>query len=302
MKRLVVLLPVVALLAGACTFKKSEPGSASNPLKLYFVPSIEAKVIEANSDIIKKYLETNTPYKFEVSIPQSYVAVVEAFGAKRADIAALNTFGYVLANQKYGAQARLTVIRFGKTTYSGQIVVRSDSKISDLKDLTGKKFAFVDPSSTSGYLLPMKMFNDMGIKLKDTVFGGKHDSVISMVYQKQVDAGATFYSPEENGEIQDARRLVKTQYPDVEKQIKILKLTSEIPNDPIVFRADLPEEVKTKVTDALIAFVATPDGKAAFKALYGVTDLQKSSDKEYDGVREMLKSLNLEAEKLLNKK
>jgi phosphonate transport system substrate-binding protein len=71
---------------------------------------------------------------------------------------------------------------------------------------------------------------DKGIQLKDSVFAMKHDSVITMMYQKQVDAGATFYSPPENGKIEDARRLVLQQYPDVEEKIKNQKALEELFN------------------------------------------------------------------------
>ncbi len=300
LKKLLVLSFAV-LAISACTKKEQPLGSAENPIKLFFVPSVDAKLIGENSEIIKKYLEANTPYKFSVSVPASYVAVVEAFGTARADIASLNTFGYILANEKYGVQALITVLRFGSDTYQAQIIAKADSKIADIKDLAGKKFAYVDPASTSGYLLPAKMFKDNSVEPKETVFANKHDNVVTMVYQGQVDAGATFYSPPEEGKIQDARRLVLTQFPDVEKKIKIVKLTEAIPNDPIAFRKDLPEEMKGKVADAIIAFVKTPEGKDAFHAMYGVTDLTRSTDAKYDGVREMLKSLGKSANDLMKK-
>ncbi len=301
MKKLLALSFAILAVA-ACTKKEQPLGSAENPIKLFFVPSVDAKLIGEKSEIIKKYLETNTPYKFSVNVPASYVAVVEAFGTARAEIASLNTFGYILANEKYGVQALITVLRFGSDTYQAQIIAKADSKITEIKDLAGKKFAYVDPASTSGYLLPAKMFKDSAVEPKETVFANKHDNVVTMVYQGQVDAGATFYSPPEEGKIHDARRLVLTQFPDVEKKIKIVKLTDSIPNDPIVFRKDLPEEMKTKVADALVAFVKTPEGKDAFHAMYGVTDLARSTDAKYDGVREMLKSLGKSANDLMNKK
>lgn len=296
--RALLLLAILAL-SGGCTFKKAEVGSAENPIKLFFVPSVDAKVIDASSKDIKTFLEANTPYKFTIKIPQSYIAVVEAFGSKQADVAALTSFGYVLANEKYGAEARLTVIRFGKSTYQAQILARQDSKIQNLDDLTGKRIAFVDPASLSGYLLPMKLIKDAGIKIGETVFAMKHDNVVAMIYQGQVDAGATFYSPPADGEIQDARRLVKTQFPDVESKVKIVKLTEDIANDPIVFRKDLPEDMKTTITDAFLKFVATPAGKESFQKLYGVTDLQRATDKDYDNIRTMLKTLGQSAADLM---
>jgi phosphonate transport system substrate-binding protein len=282
-----------------CTIKKAELGTERNPVKLFFIPSVDAKVIEDNSKIFKNYLESVTPYKFEVSIPQSYVAVVEAFGTKKADIAAFTTYGYILAHEKYGVEARLTVLRHGSADYKSQFVTRKDSGINTLADLNNQKVAFVDPASASGYLLPLKTLKDKKVTIKETVFAGKHDNVISMVYNKQVKAGATFWSPEDEQGIQDARRLVKTQYPDVEEKIKILDLTDSIPNDPIVFRKELSDEMKNKIEEAFLKFIATPEGKDAFKKIYGVDGLKKSSDKDYDGVRLMLKELGQDAADLL---
>ncbi len=302
-----ILLVATAVFTTGCTKKTAELGSAENPVKLHFVPSVDAKVIEENSKAFKDYLEKNTPYKFEITIPQSYVAVVEAFGTKRADIAAFNTFGYILAHDKYGVEAKMTVLRHGLATYQSQFIVKADSNIKKIEDLAGKKVAFVEPASTSGYLLPLKTLKEKNIDPKETVFAGKHDNVVSMVYTGQVDAGATFYSPpfkDDKGvmQMEDARRLVLTQYPDVEAKVVILSLSEPITNDPIVFRKDMPEEMKTKIVDTMISFVGTPDGKAAFKAIYGITDVKRATDADYDVARAMLKSSGQSAEELLTKK
>ncbi|MFN7455538.1 MAG: phosphate/phosphite/phosphonate ABC transporter substrate-binding protein [Pseudobdellovibrionaceae bacterium] len=306
MKRLAqVLSSIVALgitlsLTG-CTINKGELGSEKNPIKLFFVPSVDTKVIEENSKLFKAHLEKETGYKFKVEIPHSFIAVVEAFGSKQADVASINTFGYILAHDKYGAEARLTVLRHGLATYQAQFLAKADGPIKSLADFNGKKMAFVDPSSASGFLLPKKVLNDKGIKPAEEVFAMKHDSVVSMIYQGQVDGGATFYSPEHEGKIQDARRLVKTQYPDVEQKIKIVELTEAIPNDPIIFRKELTEEMKKKITDAFVSFVATPEGKATFEKVYGVTDLKVATDADYEPVRVMLKSIGKTADELLKK-
>ncbi|MFN9067805.1 MAG: phosphate/phosphite/phosphonate ABC transporter substrate-binding protein [Bdellovibrionales bacterium] len=286
-------LVMIAMALTSCTGSRGELGTEKNPIKLYFVPSVDAKVIEDNSKIFRTFLEKNTPYKFEVSIPQSFVAVVEAFGTKRADVAAMNTFGYALANKKYGAEARLTVLRHGSATYQAQFITRADSKIKKIEDLEGKKMAFVDPASTSGYLVPLKTLKDKNIKPKETVFAMKHDSVVSMVYQGQVDAGATFYSPPSEGKIEDARRLVKTQYPDVEEKVVIVELSKPVPNDPIVFRKDLTEDMKTNIAKAFKDFVQTPEGKKAFQEIYGVTDLKDANDGDYQATLKMYDDLGV---------
>lgn len=287
------ILVVVGMLGlfSSCTRDRGELGSEKNPIKFFFVPSVDAKLIEDTSVVLEKYLEANTPYKFTISIPSSYVAVVESFGTKRADVASINTYGYAMAHEKYGVEARLMTQRYGESTYKAQFLAKSDSKIKKLSDLNDKKIAFVDPASVSGYLLPLKYLMDRGIKPKDTMFAMRHDNVVSMIYQGQVDAGATFHSPPVGKDIQDARRLVLAQYPDVEKKISIIELTSEIPNDPIVFRKDLSEEMKKTITDALIKFSTTTEGLAVLKKLSSVTGLIPCTDKDYETTREAIKVL-----------
>ena len=58
-----------------CTRKTAELGSKKNPVKLYFVPAVDALVLETNAQKFKEYLEKNTPYTFEISIPQSFIAL-----------------------------------------------------------------------------------------------------------------------------------------------------------------------------------------------------------------------------------
>lgn len=300
LRSLVFTILVSGLIVG-CTRDRGEIGSQQNPIKFFFVPSVDVKVIEDTSKVLEKYLEANTPYKFKISIPTSFIAVVEAFGTNRADVASINTFGYILAHEKYGTEAHLTVIRHGESTYKAQFISKEGSGIKKLEDFKGKKIAFVDPASTSGYLLPLKILKDRNIEPKDSMFAMRHDSVVSMIYQGQVDGGATFYSPPADGEIQDARRLVKTQYPDVEEKIKIVELTPPIPNDPIIFRKDLPDKVKEAVVAALKEFVDTPEGKDVLQKLSSVTGFVDATDKDYDKVREMLKSLGKSASELVKK-
>lgn len=304
MNRALILAAVFTSLVFSisCTRRdRGEIGSANNPIKLFFVPSVDVKVIEDTSEDLKKYLEAHTPYKFTVKIPPSFVAVVEAFGTKRADVASINTFGYIMAHDRYGVEARLTVIRHGESTYKGQFLTRTDGPIKKIEDLEGKSIAYVDPSSTSGYLLPLKVLKDKGIKPKESTFAMRHDTVVSMIYQGQVDAGATFYSPPADGEIQDARRLAKTQYPDIEEKIKILELTDPIPNDPVVFRKELPEEVKSTIVQALEDFVKTEEGLDTLKKLSSVTGFVRATDEDYAPVRKLLKDLGKSANELVRK-
>ena len=292
--KLYVLLFTLICFVG-CTQSK-ELGSKDNPFKFYIVPAQDVIALGEAGKKLKVFLEKETGMSVEVELPVNYIAVVEAFGSKRADAAIINTFGYIIANEKYGVQARLKLINRGRDEYYGQIIARVDGP-KTLKDLNGKKFAFVDPASTSGYLLPLRLFKQENIKIKDFMFAGKHDTVVQAVYQKQVDAGATFYTPpDDDGTPKDARWILRTQYPDIFEKIKILKLTGPIPNDPVAFRKDVPEELKQKISDAIIKYIRTAEGKEVLFGMYHITDFKPASDKDYDIVRGYLKDLGKSAD------
>lgn len=290
---------VMALLFTACV-KEEKLGTTNNPVKLYFTPSVDSDTITSNSDHFVKFLEKETGMAFKTGIPTNYVAVVEAFGSNRADIGVMNSFGYIMANNKYGAEAKLKVIRYGEDHYRGQIIAHVDSGIKTVKDIDGKKFAFTDPSSTSGFMFPKKILNEHKAEPANTTFAIKHDNVVTMIYQKQVDAGATYYSPpSKDGKIRDARSRVKTQFPDVEDKVKIIEITEAIPNDPFVFRKDLPTDVVTKFVAAVKKYLTTEKGKEIFKNIYSVEGVVDATDADYDGLRTMIKSINLDTEKLI---
>lgn len=282
-----------------CT-SNTQVGTEKNPIKLFLIPGQDSQVLEDNGKKVTQYLQAKTKLFYDIKVPSSYIAVVEAFGSKKADVAIMNTFGYILAHDKYGVEAKLMGIQFGEKFYQGQIITRK-GHIKKFEDLDGKKFAFVDPASASGFLMPIDLMKKKNIKPKEFVFAGKHDTVVTMVYQKQVDAGATFYTPTKDGKPQDARKLVLTQFPDVFEKIEILKLTDPIPNDPIVFRSELDPEIKNKIKEALIDYLNTEDGKSTFMKLYNMNGVISVDDTHYDQVRATLKNLGKEAQDFIKK-
>ena len=293
------LLLVAVSISAFSAFAEDKLGSRDNPIKIFFTPSVDANTIATNSVSFLRFMEKETGLYFKSGIPSNYVAVVEAFGSNRADVAVMNSFGYLLANSKYGAEAKLKALRHGKDYYAGAIYVSEKSGIKTLKDLNGKKFAFTDSSSTSGYLYPLKIFNDSKVKLGNTIFAIKHDNVITMVYQGQVDAGAAFYSDPFDGKMKDARERVLTQFPDVEKKVKVLKITDKIPNDPFVFRKGMDPAITNKIITGLMKYIGTEEGKKTFNNIYAIDGIVPATNKDYDSLRAVIKAANVDVGSLV---
>jgi phosphonate transport system substrate-binding protein len=305
-KYIIYFIPIISFIVYSSVRDLNEGalGTRSNPIKIYFTPSVDAKRISFNAKALVDYLEKETGYYYTTAVPASFVAVVEAFGTDKVDIAAINTFSYLMAHAKYGAEAKLRIVRDNnQTSYKGQFITRYDSGIDSLQDINGRSFAYVDPSSTSGYILPKAMLDRMDIKPSETVFAMRHDNVVTMVYQGQVAAGATYYAPPDpqTGEILDARMRVEKQFPDVAKKIKIIGFTEDIPNDPWVFRKNMNKEMENKIIKALIKFVHTDSGKKAMYDIYDIVGLIPTKDSDYDKLRKLLEEQHISFENLVKK-
>jgi phosphonate transport system substrate-binding protein len=277
-------------------------GSAANPLKMAFVPSADSQKVLASGQPLADLLSQQTGLSFTVSVPTSYAAVIEAMGAENVDVGWLAPFAYVLAHDKFNSQVVLASVRGGSKTYTGQIITHVDSGINYLRDLPGKKFAFVDPGSASGYLYPSALLSGNGIDPKtafsESIFAGGHDKVVIAVYNRQVDAGATF-GDSVPGVTTDARTTVVSTLPDVMEKVKVIAVTDPIPNDTVSVRAGLPAELTAQVRDGLLAVAQTDQGKQLLRDLYNINGLATADDSEYDSVRRAASTLGLNLEQEL---
>ena len=262
-------------------------GSAENPLRMMFVPSGDAQVILKGGREIGQFLQKETGLHFKTSVATSYAAVIEAMGAGKVDVGWLATFSYVLAHDKYGVELLLVVQRFGSPFYRGQIMVSAESGIKNLAGLKGKRFAFVDPASTSGHLYPKTLLLSQGFDpelfFKKSVFAGSHNAVVLSIYKGEVDGGAAY---------DGSRSAVAKTFPDVFDKVKVLTYTKEIPNDTVSVRKELSGNLKVKIREGLKAISHSPEGSKVLKKLYGIsgfTDL----DGLFDPVREASRLLNL---------
>ena len=214
-------------------------------------------------------------------------------GAGKAHIGWLNTFNYVLAHEKYGVDVALVTVRYGSTSYKGQIIVRADSGIKSLQDLKGKVMCWVDPNSTSGYIVPRIMLMANGIDpdkdFAKTIEAGSHNNVVTQVYNGECDAGATYV---------DARSSVEKDLPDVKEKVVVLATTSDIPNDNVSFIKDFPQDLREQIVNALLEISKTEEGKQALNELYSIEGLEPANDSFYDAFRAELSKAGINIEEL----
>ncbi|MBC3252340.1 phosphonate ABC transporter substrate-binding protein [Serratia fonticola] len=191
----------------------------------------------------------------------------------------------------------------GVHSYHSVVVVKTDSPYQSLDDLKGKPFAFADPDSTSGYLIPDYAFrNQLGGNVDNQynhffssiTFSGGHEQDILGVLNGQF-AGAVTYSSmtgdRNSGYSASAfHSLMRMGYPDLMKQIRIIWQSPPIPSGPILVSNALPAEFKSKVV-AAIKNLDTDDHACFIKAVGGPLHISQGSVADFQLIIDMKREL-----------
>ncbi|WP_411841649.1 phosphonate ABC transporter substrate-binding protein [Serratia fonticola] len=191
----------------------------------------------------------------------------------------------------------------GAHSYHSVVVVKADSPYHSLDDLKGKPFAFADPDSTSGYLIPDYAFrqklggnvdNQYHRFFSSITFSGGHEQDILGVLNGQF-AGAVTYSSmtgdHDSGYSASAfRSLIRMGHPDLMKQIRIIWQSPPIPSGPILVSNTLPAEFKAKVIRA-IKKLDTDQHACFIKAVGGPLHLSQGSAADFQFIIDMKREL-----------
>ncbi len=175
----------------------SDPKKLVNPSTLIFsyTPVEDPAVYQKAWDGFLKNLEKVTGKKVVFFPVQSNAAQYEAMRSGRLHVAGVNAGGNALAVNCAGfvpfAMMAAPDNSFG---YEMEIIVPADGPIKTPADLKGRKVAFTDATSNSGFKAPSAILKaDFNLEAKrdfEPVFSGKHDNSILGVVNKDYEAAA----------------------------------------------------------------------------------------------------------------
>jgi phosphonate transport system substrate-binding protein len=163
----------------------------------------------------------------------------------------------------------------GSTGYYSIGFARADSGITSMEDAAGKSFAFADPNSTSGYLVPAaelaETYGTLEEYFASVVFSGGHEQTIVGVANGDFDAGVSWadgLGNWEDGYNSGAfRRASDAGLVNMSDLVEIWK-SALIPEGPMVVRSALPQDVKDTVTQ-LTADLWETDPECAYGVAAG---------------------------------
>jgi len=284
-RRILLALTAALLISPAWGQGTAKPGV----LTVGFIPAEDSRAMVRQSQAILDIVAKHTGMKIDAFVGSDYNATIEALRAGHVDVALLGPFSYVLATTVAPVEAfAVTVIaRTMQPSYKSIIIAAKDSPINSLADLKGKTFAFVDPGSTSGFMVPSAAFIKAGITpekdFKQVMYSGGHDATIVSVGSGKVDAGSVADRIYERG---CAKGLADCN------KLKVVWTSPAIPNDPLLYRKTLPEDLKAKIREAFFSVK-----NLAFGEMGTVARFDPATDKDYDPIRDIASALKLDLRK-----
>lgn len=255
---------------------------AGEPVKIGVAAMISPKETVRYYKQLIDYVGTKLGSPVEMVQKESYDEMDGMLERGDVQVAFLCSGPYVKDHAKFGAELLVAPQSYGKPFYNAYIIVHKDSPIKDLAGLRGKKFAFTDPKSNTGKIVPTYMVGKEFGVTPDTFFGQviytrSHDKSVEAVAKKMVD-GASIDSL-----IYDYAAKKDPTYTSL---TRIMKKSPSYGIPPLVVRKGMDPALKNKLKNILLDMHTDPAGKAILDGIM-VDKFIVPKDSDYNSVREM---------------
>ncbi len=273
MKQLLALLAVTA-----ATVTPAFAQDAIKEFNLGILGGENAQDRITSNECYRKKIEDALGVPVKVFTPADYDGVIQGLLGGTLDMAWLGASAYAKTylTDPEAVEVKLTKENLnGSTGYYSIGFTRKDTGIASMDAAKGKVFAFAEPNSTSGYLVPAAeltaKYGDLAKYFKEVKMSGGHEQTIVGVANGDFDAGVSWADGVGNWEDGYAsgafRKAADAGLVDMNNIVEIWRSTL-IPEGPMVVRKALPADVKDKVT-TLTADLWETDKECAYGVAAG---------------------------------
>ena len=278
-------------LTALLTLAPALPASAADPswpkeVTFAILSTESAPEIARRWTPVLAQLEKDLGITVKHTLATDYRGTIEALKFKKAELGWLGPKAYVEAStNNYANVEPIAQVRAqnGSLGYRSCLIAHADSDVFTPEDMAGKTFAFNDPNSTSGYLVPQTFFmTEMNIDprkyFSKVTFSGSHEASILAVASKKVDVAST--------NLPDMQQLTR-EGKVTRGALRVIWVSKLIPNDPVVVRKDLPASLRQAVQESLVSMKErVPEAFAQGGAFFG-GGFVKADAAKYQIVRDL---------------
>jgi phosphonate transport system substrate-binding protein len=292
---LCVCVVVLATILSAC--KKQDPpqafsepvkplqprhsGAAVKPLRIGMGAMITPREGFVYYKQFKVYIEEKLGLPVQLVDRGSYDEINSLLETKEIDAAFVCAGPYVECKERFGLQLLAMPLVKGKPLYHAYIIVPAGSPARKLEDLRGKSFAFTDPKSNTGTLVPTYMLSKINETPQHffgkTAFTYGHDKSIRAVAEGIVDAASV------DSLIWEYMAL---KNPELTAKTRIMLRSEPYGIPPFVVRPGLDETVKKRLKEILLEAADDEEGRRVLKGMM-IDRFVAGDDSNYDTIRGM---------------
>jgi phosphonate transport system substrate-binding protein len=216
---------------------------------------------------------------------KTYAEIDELLKKGQIDLAFICSGPYVADRNKFGFEALAVPEIHGSHFYRSYLIVNKESPIHRLEELKGHTFAFTDPDSNTGRLVPTywlaKMHERPETFFSRIVYTYSHDNSIMAVARNLVD-GATV-----DGLIW---KFYQQKNPTFTSKTRIIKKSEPFGMPPLVASRNLPDKTKERIRRILFSMHQDPEGKKILAELM-IDRFIAPQEGWYDNLRQIYRQM-----------
>ena len=242
--------------------KTDSSQSGSNELRVAVAAMISPKETLVYYEELLNYIGKEVGYRVVLIQRKTYSEVNELFPKRLIDLAFVCSGPYANEQGKYEFEGLATPIVRGKPYYQSYLIVPKNSSYDSLEDLRGKIFAFTDPDSNTGTLVPrfwLFQRNETPESFFNRItYTYSHDNSILAVAKGLVDGAAVdghkweFYS---------------AKNPYFTSKTRVIKKSDYFGSPPLVASSFLQPQLKSRIQNAVLTMHKSADGEKILKSL-----------------------------------
>lgn len=275
------VLSVLALLLISLCFTLHPVEAKDPPLRIGLTAVTVEDFLQLHKHLIH-YISKKLGIPVELVFRKGYQEMNDLLRKGDVDVAFVCSLPYIMGHDSFGLELLVAPVIHGRPLYRSYVIVPMDSGARRLRDLKGKVYAFSDPLSNSGRLVPAYLLARMGETpetfFKSYIYTQSHYNSIEAVAVGLVD-GASVDSY--------VWELANSINPEFTSKTKVIERSPLYPITPFVIRKEIDPGLKERVRGVLMGMHRDEEGRKILNDLK-IDMFVQVDDSFYRPIREMI--------------
>ncbi|PIY54159.1 MAG: phosphate/phosphite/phosphonate ABC transporter substrate-binding protein [Armatimonadetes bacterium CG_4_10_14_3_um_filter_66_18] len=269
------------------------PGAGASPpavvaklrqeaLRLGVAPVLSPRATARSYEGLARFLGRRLGLPGELVLTSTYAEMNQALRRRECDLAFVCCYSYVKGRREFGLRA-LAVPRInGRTIHRSYLIVPADSRAARLADLRGKRFAFTEPESMTGRLVPLYWLRTEQGESPARFFGSHlytygHDNSLWAVATKRVEGAAVDSLVYDHMLLREA---------SLRERLKVIRTSPPLGMPPVVVRPGLERQKARRLEQVLLTMHESEQGRELLADLM-VDRFVRPNEENYEPTREV---------------